>query len=497
MNISMLAKISAAAAFALWAQGASADANTAVVTNTGDNGSNATPLAGSLRAAIKAANAATGPFTIRFNLATGCPSFITLSRLLPDITGNVTVDGTTQPGWKANASFGKFDANLCVYLNGAGKSWAFHVPADAPSGARLYVTGLGFAGFSDAAIKLEAGGSHGVQGSQVGAVPFTLANRNAIRVTGSSAGAFIGGYDNEADVNLIAGSTNEGITLDNAKGGSIVAHNVIGFQADGKGYGGNGMGILVGSSQNAILDNYIGNSAAYGIAMGGFAATGNRVQSNVIGADFSGADAANGLAGVFVDLAANNNAIGSPINAPASVRGNIIHASGGPGVWIYATAGAGNRVLGNAFSGNEGLDIDLGTEGPTANQPGVSNTGPNNRLNHPVLATAVRDTDFGVLTVTGTLAAKPSTTYRFDVYYGQPCSTSPSGRGFAAYPISHTTLKTNALGAASYTIALPTDLIELLAGGISATVTDPAGNTSEIGNCVQESITGNFGWGSP
>lgn len=497
MKMSMIAKISCGAAFALWAQGASADATTAVVTNTGDNGNNAAPLAGSLRAAIKAANAATGPFTIRFNLGTGCPGIFTLPQLLPDITGSVTIDGRTQSGWKANAHFGKFDGNLCVFLNGAGKAWAFHVPPGAPAGARLTVLGLGFAGFSDAAVKLEGGSGHLVQGSQFGAIPFTTANQNAVLVAGSSGGAMIGGYDNEAAVNLIAGSAAEGIRLGNAAGGSVVVNNVIGFQADGKGDGGNGAGVIVlNSKNNAILYNTIGNNGD-GIALAGTGSSGNRLQYNLIGVDFTGNKAPNGRSGVFADIGAHDNAIGAPMNGSANAGGNVIQASGMSGVWIYATAGAGNRVVGNAFGGNAGLDIDLGVDGPNANQPAGSASGANNKQNYPVLATAVRDTDFGTLTVGGTLTGKPATTYRFDVYYGAQCQTSTTGRGRDNQPVQRTTIKTGAAGTTTFTVILPTDLIEAPAGGISATATDPAGNTSEIGNCVPEVITGNFGQGLP
>jgi hypothetical protein len=51
-----------------------------------------------------------------------------------------------------------------------------------------------------------------------------------------------------------------------------------------------------------------------------------------------------------------------------------------------------------------------------------------------------------------------------------------------------TTVTTGAQGVASFTVAVPFQAAKLLPGGISATVTDPAGNTSELGNCVPETL---------
>ena len=68
-----------------------------VVTTTADAG------AGSLRQAILNANAQAGAQTISFNISVPevGPKVIALQTSLPDITGPVTIDGTTQPGYVA------------------------------------------------------------------------------------------------------------------------------------------------------------------------------------------------------------------------------------------------------------------------------------------------------------------------------------------------------------------------------------------------------------
>src|SRR5438270_368197 len=78
--------------------------STFTVLNTADSG------AGSLRQAILDANAAAGADVINFNVGGGVQT-ISPTSLLPQITGSVTIDGTTQPG---------FAGSPLIELNGAG-----------------------------------------------------------------------------------------------------------------------------------------------------------------------------------------------------------------------------------------------------------------------------------------------------------------------------------------------------------------------------------------
>ncbi len=70
---------------------------TYTVTNTSDSG------AGSLRQAILDANANAGADTIVFNIAGGGSQTINVASVLPTITGQVTIDGTTQTGYVAGS----------------------------------------------------------------------------------------------------------------------------------------------------------------------------------------------------------------------------------------------------------------------------------------------------------------------------------------------------------------------------------------------------------
>src|SRR5262245_26474094 len=70
-----------------------ATANTFTVINTNDSG------VGSLRQAITDANNTAGADAIDFNISGAGVHTITPASQLPFITGQVTIDGTTQPGY--------------------------------------------------------------------------------------------------------------------------------------------------------------------------------------------------------------------------------------------------------------------------------------------------------------------------------------------------------------------------------------------------------------
>lgn len=454
------------------------DLTSYTVTTASDNGSNSAPLAGSLRAAIKTANAATGPFEVRFQISGTCPRILNVAGNMLDITGDVTINGTTQAGWVENVQYHRFDGMLCLLLNGTGNTpWAFRVPSSA-SQARLAVSGLMFAGFSDAAIKLEGGDNHLISGNQFGGIAFTVPNNNAIRVTGNAGNAMIGGFDWAGAINLIAGSDGPGVFLDNAAGGSVLGNNLIGFQTDGVTAAPNQNGVYVfNSPSNSIMYNSIGNSDSAGILISGSAASGNVVQNNVIGMSLESGypSAVNHGAGVLMMFGARNTTVGASLNG--SGGGNLITLNDGPGVWVSTSGGTGNRILGNASYANQGLAIDLGVSGGTENQanPGV---GPNALQNYPVALNAISGATG--LSVTGVLSSTPNTLFRIDTYGSNGCR--PDARAESNAVLGHFQVTTNALGLAEFSQTIP--LSGALNGQfIGLTATDSAGNTSEIGNC--------------
>ncbi|MCB1633913.1 MAG: right-handed parallel beta-helix repeat-containing protein [Xanthomonadales bacterium] len=458
-----------------------------VVTNTADNGSNANPSPGSLRAAIKAANAASGPYLIRFDISGGCPRVLNMASPMLDVVGNVTIDGRTQTGWTPNTSEYTFNANLCLVLNGSGIApYAFHVPAGA-SNARLTVLGMQFAGFGDAAIKIEGGSGHRIAGNQFGAVLLAAANQQGIHISGSAGSSLIGGFDDFGNVNLIAKSLGAGIQLDNAAGGSTIANNLIGFQPDGTGDGGNTTGVFIFNSPNNLLQyNRIGNSASNGVAISGSASSGNILQYNFIGQGQLGSvSAPNQGAGVNVLFSAHDNTIGATQTGTAG--GNTINNNVGPGVWVSTSGGNGNRVLANTMrangTGSAGVDVDLAAPGPSGNQVTSPGNGPNRLQNYPNLTSAVRlATNPPTADITATLSSTPNRSYRIDVYRNDTCDPQFPARGEASIYLGQAVLQTDANGLGVAQFSLP--YLANLPGKVSATATSSLGDTSEIGTCI-------------
>jgi hypothetical protein len=466
------------------------DRTNIVVTTTADNGSNSAPTTGSLRAAIKNANAAPGASKITFGGSLTCPQTFFLAGQLPDITTDVTIDATTLAGWTPNtlpAYTGQFDANLCVYLDGAGTiPVGLHVPSSASS-AQLSAIGLLMFGFSDAAIKFEGGANHTITGSQFGGA-FLIPNNDGIRITGNSGRALVGGNEDTSVVNLFGGATHAGIYVDNSAGGSELSYNVIGFRPNGVANG-NGTGIVLTESPNNFADsNTIGNSADFGVKILGPSASGNFIQHNSIGT----ASAGNAGGGVQISFGATGNTIGAQANS--SYGGNAMYLNGGPGVWISGGVfggGTGNRVLANSIAANTGLAIDLGGLGPDANDvPALGSpdqdTGPDNLQNYPVITRYISTFNlFAEYQIDVTLASTPNTTFRIDFYSDVTCTGSGSpSRGDALEYLGHAGLTTGPTGSGAVTVYMPLD--DPGSKFISATATDPNGNTSEIGPCARD-----------
>jgi len=464
-----------------------------VVTSGGDGSHANTPAVNcntnsttcTLREAIVRANASGSASVIRFQV--GCPVQIQLGSPLPNIKNNVTIDATTQTGWTPNTNFAGFNANLCVLLNGMGStSEALHV-APTSTNARLTVAGLMFGGFSDAAIKLEAGTHHAIRGNQFGGIFLILNNHDSIRVTGNAGTTYIGGYNAAAVYNLIVGSSEAGIYLDNPAGGSIIAGNIIGVGGDGQSALGNGTGVYVyNSPDNLIQYNVIGDNTGYGIELA--LSSGNVIQYNDIGVTVGGSDAGNGDSGVFLlGSNAHDNVIGAPANA--SYGGNVIANNGGAGVYLTTSAGAGNLILANSIRGNAGLAIDLGGAGPTANDVITfdSDAGANDVQNYPVVQHAYRAPNSEV--VMGVLDSfnDGGAGFRLDFYYNATCPALGSpARGDAGLYLGTATVYADISGHARYQVVLPAPNGDPVLGYLSATATAADGSTSEIGECKQE-----------
>ncbi len=267
--------------------------------------------------------------------------------------------------------------------------------------------------------------------------------------------------------------------------GVVVQGNLIGTDSAGTTAlpnGGDGVdvyfasGVTIGGTAKGARNVISGNSGS-GVYLEG---SDNVVQNNLIGTDITGTvRLGNGSDGVTISsFYSFYPAAGNTVGGTASGTGNVIAYNGGAGVTVLdpnnTGLNVGNAILSNQIFGNAALGIDLGGDGVTPNHPGGLIPGPNGFQNYPVLSSAVSSSH--KTTVTGTLNGDASTTYT--VQFFANATADPSGYGQGQTYLGKITVTTDASGNASFTANLSVGV----APGqfLTATATDPAGNTSEF-----------------
>ena len=287
---------------------------TFTVTNLNDSG------AGSLRAAIQAADNASGTAsTIVFNVS----GSITLASDLPPITQSVTIDATHAPGATTGGA-----PVVGIDFNSHG--------------------GLTFASGSDGSSLL------GVAVGNASGNGITIASSN-VTIAGDYVGLTTAGtaLGNGAAGIYITSTSSDNTIGSNPTADSGVVSNVI------SGNAGNGI-VIDGSSDNTLVDNYVGTDPTGTTAM------------------------ANGANGILITGGATNNLIGGTAytdsttgaeNNPTGTEGTIVPAvivtpplgnlvSGNTGDGILINNGSSNNVLSGNFVGTTASgDAALGNGG--------------------------------------------------------------------------------------------------------------------------------------
>jgi len=317
-----------------------------------------------------------------------------------------------------------------------------------------------------------------IQGNYVGADQTgtqPLGNAGDGISVNDAAGITIGGTA-QAAVNVISANVQAGVSIQgSASTGVAILGNFIGTDYTGTSALGNGtFGVVVGDPPGVTIGGTVAGSGNIisgntGAGVGLVAdATGELVEGNLIGTDITGSNPLGNGTGVLIDGGSYNNTIGGSAGA-----GNTIAFSTGIGVDVDATAGAGNDIRLNSIFSDGGLGIDLGGDGVTLNNS-VPHTGPNDHQNFPVITSAI--TSGGVTTVTGTFNSTLSTTFELDFY--TLSSMNASGYGEGRYVLGSAPLTTGGSGNANFSFAFPTPSDG--AKFVTATATDPNGNTSEF-----------------
>jgi Ca2+-binding RTX toxin-like protein len=168
------------------------------------------------------------------------------------------------------------------------------------------------------------------------------------------------------------------------------------------------------------------------------------------------------------------------------MRGTSSRSAGeaGSGRGITISAGSNNAIEQNSIFSNVNLGIDLAGDGVTPNDPsttvGDSDTGPNGLQNFPVITATGGG---GNTSVSGTINTQISTTMRLE-FFGSPAKDA-TGFGEGQSYLGALIVTTNSSGAATFSSS---SLAAVPAGWfITATATDPVGNTSEFSKAVAAS----------
>ena len=129
-----------------------------------------------------------------------------------------------------------------------------------------------------------------------------------------------------------------------------------------------------------------------------------------------------------------------------------------------------NRILRNSIFSNAGLGIDIGSDGPTDNDFGDFDTGPNDLQNFPVLSSARTGTE--ATTVKGSLRSAPDETYTLRFFKNPPGGNE--GKTF----VTQKSVTTNADGIGSFSLTLKGTKRIPIGRTITATATNDNGSTS-------------------
>lgn len=410
---------------------------------------NAASGAGSLHQAILDANANAGADAIHFAIGTGAQQ-ITLASDLPAVTGPVSIDGTTQPGYAGTPL-------ITISSQHAG---TFTI-----SGGSSTVRGLAFL---NTRVLLQTGNDNVFAGNAVAGAT----GRCGVEITSSN--NRIGGTT-AADANRFDGNNGTGVCITGAtaanntvKGNRIVGNVISGVKVEGSAN-------LIGGTEVGARNLISGNGGA-GIELAG---TQNRIEGNYIGVDTDGATAlANGTrfaAGDRANIKVSGN--GHTIGGLSFARRNII-AHGAPGIAFVSTSTQNVAILSNGMFRNLGKDIDL-TNTPSQRLPNDAldaDTGANGLQNHPQICKVVR-VNGNTVTISGWLRSTPNMTFTIQLF-----STNPGGGGcdsdtiVATFPVT-----TDANGDATFVGTYP----GLWYVNFNATATDANNNTSEVSSCEQ------------
>ena len=440
----------------------------------------------SLREALAAARTASGPHTIAFDIpGAGVRTIATGSTCLPMINTQVTIDGYTQPGSSPNTNAtGAINAVPLIEVVG---STCSRLETEDWHG-ELTVRGLVLSG-PGTKVGAFTGGTLRVEGCFIGttadgmAAALPLSGTWGYGVTPNAGPAVVGGLTPAAR-NVISGNR-VGIRVGDSTT-TIVQGNLIGTNKLGTAPVPNENGFVSGgcNSGNATLQiggatpearNVVSGNVETGVSVGGrgagcgaYTSVNSFIKGNYIGTDVTGTQPLGNGKGVNIDAGPDLY-----VGGAAAGEGNVIAFNSGAGITAYQGGVIhGIRILGNRIFGNGAMGIDLlHSGGVTPNDAGDTDEF---HQNFPVITGVLASG--GNTTVTGTLNSEAGKTYRLEFFASDAADATSHGEG-QSY-LGTTDVTTDGGGDASFSVVLPATVTS--AQFVTATATDPDGNTSEF-----------------
>lgn len=311
-----------------------------------------------LRSAIEAANTQAGADTIEFNIAGGGVHTIIPGSALPDITQQLTIDGSTQPSAMCGTLVPAILPNnntphtLLIVIDGSSSnnSISLHFVDGA---SNSIVRGLVLNHTTGFATALQIDSTVADMLVECNYFGTNAAGDAVVANSGEDIGAFINSGSTTIQNNLISGSDSSGIQVSSA----TIQNNLIGTNATGTSALANiNHGIFTGSGANiAIVHNVISGNGKNGIDM--HAGASNSMTGNYIGLSISGVPLGNGGEGISA-YGTNDFTIGS------TLARNVISSNSGDGIHIYSDCNsggsAGSITINNYIGTNPHGNVELG-----------------------------------------------------------------------------------------------------------------------------------------
>ena len=290
--------------------------------------------------------------------------------------------------------------------------------------------------------------------------------------------------------NVISGNFSYGMMVkDPGTSGNVVEGNYAGLDASGVTAVPNYCGVICynGATNNLIggtgagTANFISGNNLYGVFIANPGTSGNVVEGNFIGTDWTGTNGVGNYDNVELQDGATGNFIGG-INAGA---GNVIAYAGFAGVLLYDAGTTNNSIRGNSIFNNPNQGVGIHLVGNnfypyvTTNHTGFL-AGPNDLQNFPVITNV-----FGYAAstiVSGTLNSTASQSFFIDVYRSPSPDSYTGGYGQGQFYVG--TVSVNTDGSGNATFAYTNSSGNYAGQYITATATSAGGDTSEFSLAV-------------